>query len=79
MLLGLGIIICGLGCLMILERLFPDQPLAYVPGWWKRVLLINSYQLIVVVVGTYTWERWLPDAHLFHLRDFVSPFLLFFV
>ncbi|CAF1494309.1 unnamed protein product [Adineta steineri] len=75
MLLGLGIIICGLGCLMILERLFPDQPLAYVPGWWKRVLLINSYQLIVVVVGTYTWERWLPDAHLFHLRDFVSPLM----
>ncbi|CAF1189420.1 unnamed protein product [Rotaria sp. Silwood1] len=75
MLLGLVIIVSGLGCLMVLERLFPDQPLTYVPGWWKRVLLINFYQLLVVVVGTYTWEAWLPDAHLFHLRDFVSPMM----
>ena len=74
MFLGLSIIISGLGLLMLLERLFPDQRLAYVPGWWKRVILINLCQLIVVVAGTYTWEAWLPDAHLFHLRDFVSPF-----
>ena len=75
MLLGLTIIVSGLGCLMLLERLFPDQKLADVPGWWKRVLLINLYQLFVVVVGTYTWETWLPDAHLFQLRDFVSPLI----
>jgi sterol desaturase/sphingolipid hydroxylase (fatty acid hydroxylase superfamily) len=75
MLLGLLIIVVGLGCLMVLERLFPDQPLVYVPGWWKRVLLINVYQLLVVVVGTYTWEAWLPDAHLFHLRNYVSPMM----
>ena len=60
---------------MLLERLFPDQPLAYVPGWWKRVIAINLCQLVVVVIGTYTWEAWLPDAHLFHLRDFVSPLM----
>lgn len=75
MLLGLLIIISGLGCLMLLERLFPDQKLAYVPGWWKRVIFINACQLIIVVVGTYTWEAWLPDAHLFHLRHFVSPMM----
>lgn len=73
MLLGLIIIVSGLGFLMALERLFPDRPLVYVPGWWKRVLLINCFQLIVVVMGTYTWETWLPDAYLFRLRDFVSP------
>ncbi|CAF1525758.1 unnamed protein product [Adineta ricciae] len=73
MLIGLSIIVLGLACLMILERLFPDQPLVYVPGWWKRVLLINIYQLIIVVVGTYTWETWLPDAQLFQLRYYVSP------
>ena len=75
MLIGLLIIMSGLGVLMILERIFPDQPLVYVPGWWKRVLLINISQLIIVVIGTYTWEAWLPDAHLFHLRDYVSPMM----
>lgn len=75
MLVGLLIISSGLGCLMLLERLFPDQPLVYVPGWWKRVILINLYQLLVVVVGTYTWETWLPDAHLFQLRDYLSPMM----
>ena len=75
MFVGLFIIVVGLGALMILERLFPDRPLVDVPGWWKRVLLINVYQLVVVVVGTYTWETWLPDAHLFQLRHFVSPLL----
>lgn len=75
MFVGLLIISTGLGCLMLLERLFPDQSLVYVPGWWKRVILINLYQLFVVVIGTYTWEAWLPDAHLFHLRDYLSPMM----
>ena len=73
MFIGLAIIVGGLGFLMILERLYPDQPLTPVPGWWKRVLLINMYQLLVVVVGMYTWEEWLPDAHLFQLRHYVNP------
>lgn len=73
MFVGLSIVVVGLGLLMILERLYPDQKLAVVPGWWKRVLLINLFQLFVVIIGVYTWEEWIPDAHLFHLRDHLTP------
>ncbi len=75
MLYGLFIIVGGLGCFMLLERLFPDQPLKHVPGWWQRVLSINLFQLLVVVVGSYTWEQYLPDAHLFRLRYYLSPMM----
>ena len=73
MFVGLSIVIVGLGVLMILERLSPDRELVVVRGWWKRVLAINLFQLFVVIVGVYTWEEWLPDSHLFHLRTHLSP------
>lgn len=59
MFLGFVFIISGLGSLMILERIFPDRKLPHVPGWWLRVLAINISQLCIVVLGAYTWERWL--------------------
>lgn len=73
MILGFVIIIGGLGALMILERIFPDQELVYVPGWWARVLTINFSQLVIVVLGMYTWERWLQVPSLFHLGEHVGP------
>jgi len=76
---GFGVIIIVLGALMILERLFPDQELKQVDGWWIWVLLINIFQLFAVVLAAYTWEDWLQNTSYFtnstgfHLRNYVTP------
>jgi sterol desaturase/sphingolipid hydroxylase (fatty acid hydroxylase superfamily) len=59
--IGLGVI------LMVLERIFPDQKLEVVPGWWARVVIVNALQLLVVLLGGYTWNTWFVECSLFHL------------
>ena len=65
----------GLGILMLLERIFPDQQLKYVPGWWKHVVLINICQLLVVILGMYTWERAFRGPPLFTLGSYLENIL----
>lgn len=73
MLLGIVLIIGGLCSLMVIERIFPDRKLEYVPNWWFRVLTINLLQLAIVVTAAYTWEKWLQIPGIFNLRDYISP------
>lgn len=61
--------------LMVLERLVPDQKLPEVKGWWLRVILINVFQLGVVFLGAWTWDKWLAGAKVFHLGESFSPFV----
>lgn len=65
------IIAAGL-CLMALERIFPDQKLPQVKGWWKRVFVINIIQLAVVVLAGLTWEKYLQSWSYFDLSEKVS-------
>jgi sterol desaturase/sphingolipid hydroxylase (fatty acid hydroxylase superfamily) len=46
--------------LMGIERLVPASPLPAVPGWWVRTFAINGIQALVVYLGAFTWDRWLP-------------------
>ncbi|VBB19002.1 desaturase [Yasminevirus sp. GU-2018] len=77
---GFGFLVGAMGFLMTLERIFPDQELKYVPGWWKWVMIINIFQLFAVILASFTWENWLQNTSYFtsstgfHLRDHVSPF-----
>lgn len=77
---GFGILVGILAILMILERIFPDQELKHVEGWWISVLIINIFQLFAVILASFTWENWLQNSDYyvstkgFHLRDHVSPF-----
>lgn len=76
-----GFLAGAMGFLMVLERIFPDQELKYVPGWWKWVLMINIFQLFAVVLAAFTWEDWLlhtsyfTSTTSFHLKDHFTPFL----
>lgn len=78
---GFGLIVAVLFGMMALERIIPDQPLPYVPGWWMWVLGINCFQLFAVVLATFTWEKWLQHTDYFqnmtsfHLRSFCWRFL----
>lgn len=56
----------GLG-VFVLERLFPDQALPQVKGWWWRAVLFNLCQLGVVMLGGLAWDELLQRASLFHL------------
>jgi sterol desaturase/sphingolipid hydroxylase (fatty acid hydroxylase superfamily) len=77
---GFGFLVIILGFLMILERIYPDQKLQKVEGWWKWVVIINIFQLFAVILASFTWENWLQNTSYFtsktgfHLRDYVSPF-----
>ena len=46
--------------LMTIERLAPATPLPSVRGWWVRTLAITLTQALVVYLGAFTWDRWLP-------------------
>ncbi|MFK0570469.1 sterol desaturase family protein [Endozoicomonas sp.] len=61
--------------LMLLERLFPDQTLPKVATWWIRGIIVNIFQLGVVMLGVYTWDLWLQGVSLFSLSDSLSPAL----
>jgi len=65
--------------LMVIERLIPDQKLPRVPGWWMRVVIVNSLQLGVLLIAALTWERWLGSASVFHLAHHLAPPVAAFV
>ena len=49
------------------ERLFPGRELPYSRGWPVRAALVNLAQLGIVLLGGYTWSKWLQGPSLFHL------------
>ena len=76
----LPIIAIGL-LLIILERIIPDQKLPHVKGWWVRVVIVNSLQLGIIVLGAFTWDRWLLNWKLLsiNLPPMLGGFLGYFV
>lgn len=60
--------IVGIGLLlMILERIFPDQKLIDVKGWWLRVIILNGIQVGLVFLGKISWDKWFLGHSLFQL------------
>jgi sterol desaturase/sphingolipid hydroxylase (fatty acid hydroxylase superfamily) len=59
----------------VLERAKPGWKLPHVNTWPFRVLLINGVQLGVVLLASFTWERWLTRWSVYHLSDVVSPLI----
>ena len=81
----IAIIATGI-CLMLLERLFPDQTLPVVRNWWSRVVIVNAFQLGVILLAMFTWDRWFLDWQAFKfdtwpapIAGFLSYFLVTFV
>ena len=59
---------------IILERIIPDQKLPQVKGWWSRVVIVNIFQLAIVMVGGLTWDRWFQAFSVLRLRDHFFDF-----
>jgi sterol desaturase/sphingolipid hydroxylase (fatty acid hydroxylase superfamily) len=63
-------IVIGLAlAMLVVERLHPARRWPVVRGWWPRALAANGFQVVAVVVGGATWERWLDGAHLLSLAS----------
>lgn len=60
---------------MLIERLRPGWKLPAVRTWPLRVILVNVFQLGVVLLAGVTWDRLLTRWSLFDLREYVSPAL----
>lgn len=59
----------------VLERKWPAAALPKVEGWWLRVILLNSAQLLIVLLAGITWDKWFRQASLFNLSQLLSPVL----
>jgi sterol desaturase/sphingolipid hydroxylase (fatty acid hydroxylase superfamily) len=57
---------------IVVERLWPDQKLPQVKGWWWRVIAINAVQAAMVIVGGLTWEKYFHSFNLLHLSEKLS-------
>ena len=70
------IIFLGMLFFGILERLFPHYKLPTKPGWLLRATIFNVVQLLVTILGYYTWERLVAgNGSLFCLDQRLSPFV----
>ncbi len=68
--------------ILFLEQIIPDQKLPAVKGWWARVILINGFQLLVIIVSGFTLTTWLQDWSLFQLNSLpsiVSGFIVYVI
>src|SRR5947209_5888761 len=62
------LIVFMMGLFMLLERKFPAEKLEKIDNWWSRALIFNGLQFVLVVFGSYTWEKWLIGQSIFHLN-----------
>jgi sterol desaturase/sphingolipid hydroxylase (fatty acid hydroxylase superfamily) len=78
------IVIFGVAAAFLaLERLLPGRELPHSRGWHLRAWLLNAAQLGIVVLGGYTWSKWLQGPSLLHidgeLPAFAQGFVCWFV
>src|SRR5258708_39865276 len=59
-------------CCFVLERWVPGWKLPAVRTWPHRVVLVNAFQLGVVLLAGVSWERWLSSWSVFHLQARMS-------
>lgn len=73
------VVILGL-VFITLERVFPDQILPEVKGWWYRVIAVNVMQFGIVLLGMYTWDVWFKNNQPYVLEglpNFVLAFIAY--
>jgi len=68
------IILVGMVLMGILERIYPNAKLPKRKGWMVRAATFNALQLVVVMLGHYTWEHLIIGSEsLYHLGRQFSP------
>lgn len=60
-----------------LENLIPNEKLPVSKGWYKRVVIVNIFQLFILILAAYTWDIYFDKWQFFHLEgfpDFIGGF-----
>ena len=60
--------------LFIIERIWPANELPKVRAWWPRVILVNTVQLLIIILAGKTWDLWLQQASLVNLSSYPVVF-----
>ena len=55
-----------------LENLIPNEKLATSKGWYKRVVIVNIFQLLILILAAYTWDIYFDKWQFFHKYDKLS-------
>jgi len=61
------VIIIGLAIALAIERIFPHRNLPQKANWFARAIIANGVQLLIVIIGSYTWDVWLEGPSIFKL------------
>jgi len=70
------ILFSGMIFIAILERIFPHYQLPKIDGWMLRVSFFNILQLLIVIIGSYTWEHYISQGYSFYnFSENFSPFV----
>jgi len=60
--------------LFVLERIFPDQNLPHVKGWWFRIIFLNLCQIGIVFLAGISWDIFLLKWSLLDL-NYIQPWI----
>jgi len=58
---------------IVMERIIPDQNLPSVKGWWLRVVIINLFQLGIVILSMVTIDPFFQSQQAFKLNILPTP------
>jgi sterol desaturase/sphingolipid hydroxylase (fatty acid hydroxylase superfamily) len=77
------IILGGMGLVTILEKIYPNKNIKKNKNWLIRSIIVNLMQLLIVMIGSYTWEKLLMTKSIFklsnHLNDFNGGILAYII
>jgi sterol desaturase/sphingolipid hydroxylase (fatty acid hydroxylase superfamily) len=70
---AIGWAVAAAGLMIAGERALPGAVLPRVPGWWRRVIVVNLFQVGIALVSGFTWNAWLQGASWFHAAHWPGP------
>lgn len=64
----LYVVILGIA-LFIFERIRPNKPFVSVAKWYLRAVSFNLLALVILTIGSVTWDQWFKSITLFKMSD----------
>jgi sterol desaturase/sphingolipid hydroxylase (fatty acid hydroxylase superfamily) len=66
--MGYALVVLAAGLAMLaVERTYPGRRFERVARWYPRAIIVNGIQAAIAYLAAATWDRWLPQAALWHL------------
>jgi|LULL01.1.fsa_nt_gb sterol desaturase/sphingolipid hydroxylase (fatty acid hydroxylase superfamily) len=56
------------------EKIFPARKLMQVQTWFKRVIFINIFQIIIIIIAGISWDKFFMKSSFLNLSDYYTDF-----